>query len=84
MRLSLVAALALAAATALPAAANAASKHKHVRVITHPYAARAYVPAYRYRSSNDVYVNGKYVGSDPDPRIRDTLKREYMQEWGGR
>jgi uncharacterized protein YdeI (BOF family) len=28
----------------------------------------------------DVYVNGVYVGSDPDPRIRWSLKREYCQE----
>ncbi len=28
----------------------------------------------------DVYVNGVYVGSDPDPRIRWSLKREYCQD----
>jgi len=28
----------------------------------------------------DVYVNGVYVGSDPDPRIRWSLKREYCSE----
>lgn len=30
-----------------------------------------------YHSSNpanDVYDNGRYMGSDPDPRIRDSLK----------
>ena len=26
--------------------------------------------------SNDVFVNGKYVGSDPDPSIRSTLARD--------
>jgi hypothetical protein len=31
-------------------------------------------------SANDVYVNGVYVGSDPDPRIRETLRREYLSE----
>lgn len=25
---------------------------------------------------NDTYVNGRYVGSDPDPRIRSTLRAE--------
>jgi len=25
---------------------------------------------------NDVFVNGKYVGSDPDPTIRSTLARD--------
>jgi len=29
---------------------------------------------------NDVYVNGVYVGSDPDPRIRETLRREFLSE----
>jgi hypothetical protein len=28
----------------------------------------------------DVYVNGVYVGSDPDPRVRWTLKREYCED----
>ena len=26
--------------------------------------------------SNDVFVNGKYVGSDPDPTIRSMLARD--------
>ena len=26
--------------------------------------------------ANDVFVNGKYVGSDPDPTIRSTLARD--------
>jgi hypothetical protein len=37
------------------------------------------------RSSNpayDVYVNGEYVGSDPDPRVRATLAQEWRSEWG--
>jgi len=29
-------------------------------------------PRVRHQSANDVYVNGKYVGSDPDPTIRST------------
>jgi hypothetical protein len=31
-------------------------------------------------SANDVYVNGVYVGSDPDWRIRETLRREFISE----
>jgi hypothetical protein len=31
---------------------------------------------YSTNSSNDVFVNGKYVGSDPDPSIRSTLARD--------
>jgi hypothetical protein len=30
--------------------------------------------------TTDVYVNGVYVGSDPDPRIRSTLRREFLDE----
>lgn len=28
----------------------------------------------------DVYVNGVYVGSDPDPRIRSSLRREWIED----
>jgi len=35
---------------------------------------------YSTNPAHDVYVNGVYVGSDPDPRIRWTLKREYCQD----
>ena len=35
---------------------------------------------YSTNPAHDVYVNGTYVGSDPDERIRWTLKREYCQE----
>ena len=31
---------------------------------------------YGTNPANDVYVNGKYVGSDPDPTIRSTLARD--------
>jgi len=41
-----------------------------------PYA--AYAPYYGFRRSPyDVYdTRGRYVGSDPDPRIRDQLARD--------
>ena len=32
----------------------------------------------------DVYVRGEYVGSDPDPRVRDTLRREAARYYGFR
>lgn len=35
---------------------------------------------YSTNPAHDVYVNGVYVGSDPDPRIRWSLKREYCQD----
>jgi hypothetical protein len=31
---------------------------------------------YSTNPAHDVYVNGKYVGSDPDPTIRSTLARD--------
>ena len=31
---------------------------------------------YSTNSAHDVFVNGKYVGSDPDPTIRSTLARD--------
>src|SRR5690349_18976638 len=34
----------------------------------------------RNSSANDVYVNGVYIGSDPDWRIRETLRREFLSE----
>jgi hypothetical protein len=41
-----------------------------------------YAQQYTYSTNpeHDVYVNGEYVGSDPDPRIRATL----VQEWRNR
>jgi hypothetical protein len=35
---------------------------------------------YSTNPAHDAYVNGVYVGSDPDPRIRWSLKREYCQD----
>jgi hypothetical protein len=34
---------------------------------------------YPHNPEFDVYVNGEYVGSDPDPRIRWSLKQEWKQ-----
>jgi len=31
---------------------------------------------YGTNPAHDVFVNGKYVGSDPDPTIRSTLARD--------
>ena len=30
----------------------------------------------------DVYVRGEYVGSDPDPRIRATIRQEAVRSYG--
>jgi|RhiMetdeSRZDD1v2_1073273.scaffolds.fasta_scaffold132461_1 hypothetical protein len=48
-------------------------------VITSPALAQR-APQQPEHSSNpayDVYVNGQYVGSDPDPNIRAQLQRRY-------
>jgi hypothetical protein len=39
-----------------------------------------YGSPYSTNPAHDVYVNGVYVGSDPDPRIRWSLKREYCED----
>ena len=39
-----------------------------------PYSVYVHHPSY------DVYVNGEYAGSDPDPRIRWSLRREYCEQ----
>jgi hypothetical protein len=31
-----------------------------------------------HRPEYDVYVNGEYAGSDPDPLVRLTIKREWL------
>jgi len=35
---------------------------------------------YSDNPANDVFVNGKYVGSDPDPFIRSMLGRGYGRD----
>lgn len=37
---------------------------------------RAQAPRRSLNPVHDVYVNGRYVGSDPDPRIRSQLARD--------
>jgi hypothetical protein len=87
----LVAAIALAVAAAAPAfapgqqaQAQAYSKDqtttkKVKKVRTQKRVVRSGSP-YSTNPRHDVYVNGQYIGSDPDQRIRWTLKREYCSE----
>lgn len=58
---TLVAAALIATVIALPALAQRAPQHQQ----------HSSNPAY------DVYVDGRYVGSDPDPNIRAQLRRRY-------
>jgi hypothetical protein len=78
---------ALAALIAWPVAGEAAAKKKTARHKAPPVAVQArahyyaYGPGYRRPHSPnpawDVYfTDGKYAGSDPDPLIRDMLRRD--------
>jgi hypothetical protein len=37
---------------------------------------------YSTNPENDVYVRGEYVGSDPDPRVRWTIREEAKRSYG--
>jgi hypothetical protein len=49
-----------------------------VRVAPGYVRAQAFSPYVHY-PSYDVYVNGQYAGSDPDPRIRESIRQEYIR-----
>jgi opacity protein-like surface antigen len=78
-------AAALASLAASPAFAQSASHHTVSSAQYAPNGRHGYVyPADRHAHSsnpaNDVYdVRGRYIGSDPDPFIRDYLARGHGQ-----
>jgi ABC-type amino acid transport substrate-binding protein len=82
-------AAALAALIATPAAAQPVKK-KNTSTTSSTTWMTAQEKAYRtgYSPSGnpewDVYVRGEYVGSDPDPRVRYTLRREAVRNYGFR
>ena len=57
-----------------------ANAKKRKVVTTHTQVRR--VSPYSSNPEYDVYVRGEYVGSDPDPRIRWTLREEAKQYYG--
>jgi opacity protein-like surface antigen len=57
-----------------------ATRKKVVTTYTQPRRASPYSSNPEY----DVYVRGEYVGSDPDPRIRSTLRAEAKRYYGMR
>jgi hypothetical protein len=71
---------ALAALIAMPASAQQVKKKKTVQQASPPAASAA-----RYSPSGnpewDVYVRGEYVGSDPDPRVRSTIRSEATRNY---
>jgi hypothetical protein len=59
-------------------------KAKHLRVVKRVRVPQAqYIqaqpqdPRFVHHPSYDAYVGGNYAGSDPDPRVRMQLRREY-------
>ena len=65
-----------------------AQKKKVVTTYTQPRHASPYstrhASPYSSNPEYDVYVRGEYVGSDPDPRIRWTLRSEAIRNYGMR
>lgn len=86
-----------AAVVALVAMSSAAAAHSAAdRKLSRNTETRALIPAMQDQNpyglsdghrhsanpNNDVHVGGIYIGSDPDPRIRLELIREYYQrQW---
>jgi opacity protein-like surface antigen len=79
-------AAASAFAASQQAQAQTYSKQQTVKKKAHKARAEQRAPhvvrrsPYSTNPANDAYVNGVYVGSDPDPRVRSTLKREYCED----
>ncbi len=53
--------------------------HKVKKTKVHKRVTRNGSP-YSTNPAHDVYVNGNYAGSDPDPRIRWSLRKEYCED----
>jgi opacity protein-like surface antigen len=82
MMKSLVAAVALAAVVATPALAQTASRRAPAQQDQAQYnESYGRTDGQRHSAvpSNDVYVNGHYVGSDPDPNVRLDMRRDNHQ-----
>ena len=62
-----------------PSAKNVKSKRTKAKAA---YAQQYRGSPYSSNPEYDVYVNGEYVGSDPDPRVRATLAQEWRSGWG--
>jgi hypothetical protein len=83
----LVAASGGAAAKEVKASKTHVIKHKPTRTIRSvraPGYIRAQAPSafspYAHRPEYDAHIRGTVVGSDPDPRVRRTLRREYCED----
>ncbi|MEX0753046.1 MAG: hypothetical protein WD073_08995 [Xanthobacteraceae bacterium] len=84
-------AAAMAAAIAWPAyadqkqqaAGKTSSKGKVAQSVDRQYGqtpGQAAYSIYVHKPEYDVYVNGQYAGSDPDPHVRRQLRREWCED----
>jgi hypothetical protein len=83
----ILAAAALVAVIATPVSAQSVKSKKQKMTgtwMTQEQKARATGYSPSGNPQWDVYVRGEYVGSDPDPRVRDTLRREATRNYGFR
>ena len=93
MNTKVITGVALVSATVLASPAFAQSARVHHRDAYQAYAqVGPYGPHWGYSNrlrhpahpSWDVYnTNGKYVGSDPDPNVRDMIARDHRQQLNG-
>jgi hypothetical protein len=63
-------------ASAQTPTAKQSAKKKKVVAVAKPHVRRA--SPYSTNPEHDVYVNGEYAGSDPDPRIRWSIRSEWI------
>lgn len=73
---ALSAAIALSAATAVPALSATSRMHTVGTWMSYAQAKTAHGRVHSTNPAHDVYLNGEYLGSDPDPRIRGTILRD--------
>jgi hypothetical protein len=74
---TLVATMMLGAATVSPALAQAGTPHSQLLTFTTQHGDGGPTDQLRYtKRSYDLYRNGHYVGSTPDPNIRMQLQRD--------
>ena len=62
---------------------TATQKAKKVKKVKKPRTQQRvllYGSPYSTNPAHDVFVNGVYAGSDPDPRIRATIRKEYCED----
>lgn len=85
MTMKIVSGIALALATVLasPAFAQSSRVSPYQAYGQAEYGPPAVANGWRSLRSRDVYnTNGRYVGSDPDPNVRDMIARDRNEQFG--